>query len=129
MAKQTDNQQASPAAAQLREAFDEIQTLKSQIDVLTAERDHAEAESKKLADRLQVAIARVVLLEQNGATVGPVSAVGKDGSMTIPITLDADLVPSLRAQYEGMGQIGVSFEEFIKTQIIGEAISMYQGNL
>lgn len=129
MAKQPENQQASPAATQLREAFDEIQTLKADLQKSIENEESLKRKTIQLVTERDLAIARIVLLEQNGATTGLVASAGKDGSLTIPITIDADLVPSLRAQYEGMGEIGVSFEEFVKVQIIGEALSMFQGNI
>ena len=110
-----------PVAVQLREAFDEVQTLKADRDALVAEIGTHKA-------NLQTAIARIVLLESDGklGSVMP-GQKNRDGSFTLSITLSPDIVPSLHAQYEGMGQVGVTFEEYLRDQVILPSVEAYQG--
>ena len=110
-------EQPNPAAVQLRESFEQIVSLKKELETVTNERN--------------TAIAQIAILKANGNVAGlPSSAFTEhqDGSVTLPITLNSDIMPSIRAQYEGGELGGMTLEEYVREQIIAPAIECYQGN-
>jgi len=115
---QQDTDQSTPAAVQLRESFEQIVELKKELETVTAERN--------------TAIAQIAILQANGNVAGLPSAAfteHQDGSVTLSIALNSDIMPSIRAQYEGGELGGMTLEEYIREQIIMPAIEMYQGNM
>lgn len=120
-AAQETQEPVKPVATQLREAFDEIQTLK-------ADRDALAAEVKSLKDQQQVALAKIVMLQAGDQVKSMLPGTkNADGSFTLPITINPDMLPCLEAQYEGMGATGMTLEEYLRDQIILPSIEAYQG--
>jgi hypothetical protein len=116
--EQDKNEQTSPAATQLRESFEQIVSLKKELETVTEQRNNA--------------IAQIAILKANGKVAGLPSGAfteHQDGSVTIPITLNSDIMPSIRAQYEGGELGGMTLEQYIREQIIAPSIEMYQGNM
>jgi hypothetical protein len=110
-------EQTSPAAIQLRESFEQIVSLKKELETVTNERN--------------TAIAQIAILKSDGKVAGLAPGAfteHQDGSVTLPITLDSNIMPSIRAQYEGGELGGMTLEEYIREQIIAPAIECYQGN-
>ncbi len=110
------NEQTSPAAAQLRESFEQIVSLKKELETVTNERN--------------TAIAQIAILKSDGKVAGLAPGAfteHQDGSVTLPITLDSNIMPSIRAQYECGELGGMTLEEYIREQIVLPGIESYQG--
>ena len=80
-----------------------------------------------MTEKFKTAVARIALLESEGKTVSSPGGENKDGSFTLSVTISNDAMPSLRAQYEGQGNIGVTLEEYLREQVILPSIEAFQG--